>query len=805
MHNLMQDVRYALRTLVKSPAFTLVALAALALGIGANTAIFSMVYTVMLRPLPYPEPQQMVMVWEDWQRKGGPQREWTNPTNFADWRAQNTVFSEMFFINGWNPTLTGDGEPELLNGSAASHGMFATLGVQPALGRGLSEAEDKPNGPRVIVLSDALWRRRFGADRNVLGRTVQLSGNPYTIIGVMPRHFMYPIIQNAELWTPAQLEPVNSRGNAFLRVIARLKPGVSLQQAQAEMSTIAARLEQQYPETNKGGGIYLANLQADMAGGARPALLVLLGAVGFVLLIACANVANLLLARASVRQKEIAVRTALGASRGRLIAQLLTESVLLSAAGGVLGLAIAYWTSSALGAYAANSIGQSYDFSLDGAVLAFTAVVSLATGMIFGLAPALEVTRNGLQDSLKEGARGSSGARQNLRRVLVVSEVALSLVLLVGAGLLMKSFYLLLKQNPGFNPKNVVAMSITLPQTKYPEAAQSMATFAQILETIRALPGVKSAGAVNNLPLGPNNSDATFFVQGQPDPPAERQQRAWYTPITSGYLETMQIPLLRGRLFEERDTAQASRVILINETLAKEYFPGEDPVGKRLGFGRRATPQTNYREIVGVVGNVRFFGLNQEETAAIYFPHAQVASRRMNIVARTEGDPMAIAAALRSAVWRFDRDLAIPSLQTLEEVISGSLTARRFTLLLLGAFSALAMLLAAIGLYGVMAYAVAQRTREIGIRMALGAHPRDVLRLVLGQGMALTGVGLAIGIALALALGRSMSSLLYGLAPHDPATFAAVAMLLAGVAALASYIPARRAMRVDPVVALRYE
>ncbi len=805
MHNLMQDVRYALRTLVKSPAFTLVALAALALGIGANTAIFSMVYTVMLRPLPYPEPQQMVMVWEDWQRKGGPQREWTNPTNFADWRAQNTVFSEMFFINGWNPTLTGDGEPELLNGSAASHGMFATLGVQPALGRGFSEAEDKPNGPRVIVLSDALWRRRFGADRNVLGRTVQLSGNPYTIIGVMPRHFMYPIIQNAELWTPAQLEPVNSRGNAFLRVIARLKPGVSLQQAQAEMSTIAARLEQQYPETNKGGGIYLANLQADMAGGARPALLVLLGAVGFVLLIACANVANLLLARASVRQKEIAVRTALGASRGRLIAQLLTESVLLSAAGGVLGLAIAYWTSSALGAYAANSIGQSYDFSLDGAVLAFTAVVSLATGMIFGLAPALEVTRNGLQDSLKEGARGSSGARQNLRRVLVVSEVALSLVLLVGAGLLMKSFYLLLKQNPGFNPKNVVAMSITLPQTKYPEAAQSTATFAQILETIRALPGVKSAGAVNNLPLGPNNSDATFFVQGQPDPPAERQQRAWYTPITTGYLETMQIPLLRGRLFEERDTAQAGRVILINETLAKEYFPGEDPVGKRLGFGRRATPQTNYREIVGVVGNVRFFGLNQEETAAIYFPHAQVASRRMNIVARTEGDPMAIAAALRSAVWRFDRDLAIPSLQTLEEVISGSLTARRFTLLLLGAFSALAMLLAAIGLYGVMAYAVAQRTREIGIRMALGAHPRDVLRLVLGQGMALTGVGLAIGIALALALGRSMSSLLYGLAPHDPATFAAVAMLLAGVAALASYIPARRAMRVDPVVALRYE
>ncbi len=805
MAGVLQEVRYALRTLAAQPGFALVTLVVLALGIGANTAIFSIVYSVMLRPLPYPQSERLVMVWEDYQRRGGPQREWTNPANFNDWRVQNHSFSEMFFINGWSPTLTGDAEPELLNGSTVSHGMFATLGVPPAIGRAFSETEDKPNGQRVIVLSDGFWKRRFGGDAGILGRAVQLSGNAYTVIGVMPASFRFPIIPIADLWTPAQLSPTDQRGGAFLRVIARLKPGVTLEQAQAEMSTIAAQLEQQYPETNKGTGIFLANLQADMAGGARPALLLLLSAAGFVLLIACANVANLLIARASARQKEIAVRMALGASRMRLVRQLLTESLLLSAAGGALGLLLAVWISGFLTSTAPDGLAQAYNFALDGNVLLFTALVALLTGIFFGLAPALQATRPGLQGALQEGSRGSTGAGDRLRRVLVVSEVALSLALLAGAGLLLKSFYLVLQQNPGFNPHNVMAMSITLPQSKYAEAPQTTAMYGQLLQAIRALPGVKSAGAVNNLPLGGNNSDTTFFVEGRPDPPAEQQQRAWYTPITTGYLETMQIPLLRGRVFEERDDARAGRVILINESLAKQYFPGVDPIGKRIGSGRRATAETRWREIVGVVGNVRFFGLEQEESPAIYFPHAQVASRRMNIVVRLESDPAALAAALRNTVWQFDRDLAIPQMQTLEQVIALSVASRRFSLLLVGAFAGLALLLAAVGIYGLMAFAVTQRTREIGIRMALGAQPREMLGLVLGQGMALTGIGAGIGIALAMLLGRGMGALLFGITPYDPATFALVAMALMGISALASYIPARRAMRVDPVVALRNE
>ncbi len=805
MENLWQDVKYALRTLAANPGFALVTLLVLALGIGANTAIFSIVYSVLLRPLPYPQPDRLVMVWEDYQRRGGPQREWTNPTNFTDWRAQSHSFSEMFFINGWNPTLTGNGEPELINGSAVSHGMFATLGVQPVIGRAFTEVEDKPNGERVLVLSDGFWKRKFGGEPSVLGRSLQLSGNAYTVIGVMPASFRFPIISNADMWTPAQLSPANQRGNAFLRVIARLKPGVTLQQAQSEMSTIAARLEQQYPETNKGTGIFLANLQADMASSSRLALLLLLSAAGFVLLIACANVANLQIARSTSRQREIAVRMALGAGRGRLMRQLLTESVLLSLMGGATGLLVAIWVSSILTATAPDGVAQSYVFALDTNVLLFAAAISLLTGIFFGLAPAMQATRPALQGVLQEGSRGSSRGSERLRRLLVVSEVALSLVLLAGAGLLLKSFYLVLQQNPGFNPQNVMAMSITLPQTKYSEAPQTTALYQQLLQAVRALPGVKSAGAVNNLPLGGNNSDTTFFVEGLPDPSAEKQQRAWYTPITTGYLETMQIPLLRGRVFEDRDDAKAGQVILINETMARQYFPGTDPIGKRIGFGSRPTPQTRWREIVGVVGNVRFFGLEQEESAAIYFPHAQIASRRMNIVVRAEGDPITLAAALRSTVWQFDRDLAIPQMQTLEQVISGPVSSRRYSLFLIGSFAALAMVLAAIGIYGLMAYAVTQRTREIGIRMALGARPGEMLALILEQGMTLAAIGAGVGIALALALGRAMSTLLFGVTAYDPATFVLVAAALLAISALACYVPARRAMRVDPVVALRYE
>jgi len=804
MTQLLQDLKYAVRTLGKNPGFTFVILAVLALGIGANTAIFSIVYAVMLRPLPYPQAERLVMVWEDYQKRGGPQREWTNPANFADWRAQNTSFSEMFFLNDWNPTLTGDAEPELVSGSLVSQGMFATLGVQPALGRAFSEVEDKPKGERVLVLSDGYWKRRFGGDRQILGRSLLLSGNAYTVIGIMPPGFRFPIIPNADVWAPAQLA-ADSRGNAFLRVIARLKPGVSIGQASSEMNTIAGRLEQQYPETNKGTGVFLANLQADMAGPARLALLLLLSAVGLVLLIACANVANLLMARASARQKEIAVRRALGASRGRLVRQLLTESLLLSFAGGVLGILLAVWLSGILAAAAPDGLAQAYSFTMDANILLFTALVSLVTGVLFGIAPALQATRREVQGVLQEGSRGSSGAHDRMRRALVVCEVALSLVLLTGAGLLLKSFYLVLQQNPGFNPQHVMALSINLPQTKYAEAPQATAMYREILQAVRALPGVTSAGAVNNLPLSGNNSDTTFFVEGQSESSADYKHRAWYTPITTGYLETMQIPLRRGRGFSERDDAQAGRVILINETMARQFFPGADPIGKRIGFGQRPSAETKWREIVGVVGNVRFFGLEQEEDPAIYFPHAQVAARRMNVVVRSTGDAVALGAALRSTVWGLDRDLAIPQMQTLEEVISLSVASRKFSLFLVGAFAALALLLAAVGLYGLMSFAVTQRTREIGIRMALGAQPGEMRALVLKQGMVLAGIGAGLGLLLALALGRSLETLLFGIRPNDPATFVAVAVALAAVAALACYIPARRATRVDPMVALRYE
>lgn len=804
MTHLIQDLTYAVRTLIKAPAFALVALVALALGIGANTAIFSMVHAVMLRPLPYPQPERLVMVWEDYQRRGGPQREWTNPANFDDWRRQNQVFDELFFITGWGPTLTGDGEPEQLNGAVVSHGMFATLGVQPALGRAFTADEDRPNGERVAVLSHALWRQRFGGDPGVIGRVVTLSGNPFTIIGVMPEAFRFPVIANAQLWAPAQLEP-GQRGNAFLRVIGRLKADVSLSQAQAEMSTIAARLEQEYPDTNAGTGIYLAGLQADLAGPARPALLVLLGAVAFVLLIACANVANLLLARAGTRQREVAVRMALGATRGRLMRQFLTESVVLSVLGGALGLLLAFWVSDSLAVVAPNGLPQPGGTGIDASVLGFTLLVSVLTGLVFGTAPALDATRVDLHVTMKEGGRGSPGGRQALRRLLVVSEVALSLVLLVGAGLLMKSFYMLLHVDPGFNPKNAIVMTLVLPQSKYEEAEQTLSLYARLLEAVRALPGVQAAGAVNNLPLGDGHSDTTFIVEGRPIPNPDQRPHAWFSPVTTGYFEAMGIRLLRGRGFDQHDTAQAGRVIVINESMAKEFWPGENPVGKRIGTGIGAPQGPTWREVVGVVGNVHSFGLDREEPSSMYFPHEQVPSRRMNVVVRTAGDPLALAASLRSTVWRFDPDLAIPSMQTLEQVIAGSVSERRFTMFLLAAFSALALLLASIGLYGVMAFAVTRRTREIGIRIALGARPGEVMRLILGQGLALTAVGLGVGVILALALGRGLSALLFGIAPHDPATLAAVVATLAGVAALASYIPARRAMRVDPVIALRHE
>ncbi len=805
MATFIQDLRFALRTLRKSPGFALVAVLTLALGIGANSAIFSVVNGMLLRPLPYPDAHQLVRVWADWEKRNGPKREWTNPADFHDWRSQGTLFTEMYFVSGWAATLTGDGEPELLNGAVVSHGMFATLGVQPALGRGFTESEDKPNAPGVFVISDSLWKRRFGGDKNVLGRTVKLNdGITYTIIGVMPPSFRFPDPPTTEVWTPAQFAATN-RGNAYLRVIGRLKPGVTLVQAQAEMNTVAARLEQQYPATNKSIGIALIPLQEDLAGPARTALLVLLGAVGFVLLIACANVANLLLARATARQREIAIRIALGAGRGRLLRQLLTESLLLSAAGGLLGLLLAVWAANWLAASAPGGFSGTFQLGVDRWVIGFTLLLAVGTGFIFGLAPALQATRPASTDALKKGGRGVASGQHRMRSALVIAELALSLVLLVGAGLLLKSFYTLLRVSPGFNPNNVLTAELILPQVKYREGAHAQQFYTQLIENVRRMPGVLSAAAINNLPLGDNNTDTSFLIEGRPAPQPDQFPTAWLTPVTPGYFSTMGIPLVRGRVLDERDHAQAPLVIVINESMAKQYWPGEEPIGRRIGTGQRSPQGPTWWEVVGVVSNVRQFGLDRDEPPAFYLSHAQRTSRRMNLVVRTAGDPLALAPAVRSAVWAQDRDLAIPSIITMEKLIAQSVADRRFTMALLGAFATLAMALAAIGIYGVMAYNVTQRTHEIGIRMALGAQRGHVLRMVIGQGMTLAGIGVGLGLLGALALSGFLEKLLFGIATRDALTFAAVPLAMAGVALLACWIPARRAMRVDPMVALRYE
>jgi putative ABC transport system permease protein len=805
MGNLLQDIRYALRTLAKTPAFTLTVVLVLALGIGANSTIFSVVNGVLLRPLPYPEPGRLVMIWEDYQRVGGPAREWTNPADFNDWRTMSASFAEMFAANDWSPTLTGEGEPELLNAAVATQGMFATLGVQPALGRGFREEEDKPGAARVVLLSDGLWKRRFGGRPEAIGRVLMLSGNAATIIGVMPAGFRFPVVSNAEIWSPMQAAPTSGRGGAFVRVVGRLKPGVELASAQAEMDTIAARIARANPETNNKIGVTLVGLQTDMARPVREALLVLLGAVGFVLLIACANVANLLLARATARQREIAIRVALGASRARLARQLLTESLLLSGAGAALGLTLAWWGADWLAAGDPAGLAQSFDLRVDYSVAAFALVLALGTGLLFGLAPAMQAVRTGPNEALQEGARGSSGRSNRVRSALVVAEVALSLVLLVGAGLLLKSFASLLRTSPGFNPQNVLTVSLTLPQVKYPEAAQSAQFYSRLLERVRAMPGVRAVAAINNLPLGGTNSDTNFVIEGRPAPRQGEMQGAWFSPVTTGYFQAMNIPVLQGRPLDERDHSQAPLAVVINEAMARRYWPGESPIGKRIGTGRRSPTAPTWWQVVGVVGNVRAFTMESDEPPTFYIAHAQRPARRMNLVIRTAGDPLALAPALRSAVWELDRDLAVPSIATLDAVVGSSLAQRRFIMVLLAGFSAVALVMAAVGLYGVMAYIVTQRTNEIGIRMALGAQPRDVLALVLRQGMTLAGLGVAIGVALALAVARSMESLVYDTSPRDPATIAAITATLALAALAACYIPARRAARVDPLVALRHE
>jgi putative ABC transport system permease protein len=810
IESLIQDFRYGLRMLVKNPGFTFVAVLALALGIGANSAIFSVVNTVLLRPLPYTDPERLVMVWEDAAKRGFP-RDTPAAANYIDWRDQNQVFEGMAAIADQSFNLTGVGDPERIDGRRVSANLFALLGVEPQLGRAFLPEEDRPGGNRVVVMSHGLWQRRFGSDINIAGKAFTLNGESYTVVGVMPPGFQFPS-RDDELWVPIAHSPQEAanRGRHYLQVIARMKPGVTLQQAQTEMNTIAVRLQQQYPQ-NADLGAAVVPLHEHVAGDIKPALLVLLGAVGFVLLIACANVANLLLARAAVRQKEITIRVALGAGSFRLIRQFLTESILLAGLGGVVGLLFAVWGIGLLTTFIPDNISQARSISIDAKVLLFTLGVSLLTGLIFGLAPALQASRFNLNETLKEGGRDSAaGSRGNrIRSLLVVAEVAVSLILLIGAGLLINSFLRLRNVDPGFRADNLLTMRIVLPELKYPDHARRSAFYTELINRIEALPGVKSAAVANWIPLVRQGDSIGFSIEGRPDPaPGQGQRPTVVTRVTSPrYFRTMGIQLLNGREFGDEDKVDSPAVAVVSETMARRFWPDEDPIGKRITPGQLdSTDPDDWITIVGVAKDVRQVELVAPPKPQMYLSYRQAAFfAPRHLVVSTAVEPLGMAAVVRKAVWEIDKDQPVSNIKTMEDVLSESIARQRFSMLLLGIFAALALVLAAVGIYGVMSYSVAQRTHEIGIRMALGARKRDVLKLTVGEALKLVLVGVVIGLVASFLLTRVMSSLLYGIGATDPTTFAGISLVLIGVALLASYIPARRATRIDPMVALRYE
>ena len=811
MNTLLQDIRFGLRMLLKSPSVSIVATIALALGIGANTAIFSVVNAVLLRPLPFPDPDSLVSVYEtDTQR--GQQRGSHSYPNFMDLRAQNTVFQHISTYRSGDYVMTGRGEPVRLQGSVVTADLFPLLGVAPALGRTFVADEDKPSDNRVVILSHDLFRRRFNSDPSILNQAITLEGRSFTVIGVMPPSFEFPIQNDpVELWTTiagdaSGSEPVTGkRGAHFLQVIGRLKPGVSKEQAQSEITTIAARLEQQYPDTNTHKSLRLESALTALVGDIRPVLLILLGAVACVLLIACANVANLLLARATSRHKEMAIRAAMGASRMRVIRQLLTESVLLSLVGGGVGLLLAVWWSDLLIALGKEDIPRAVQVGMDWRVLGFTLGVSLLTGLIFGLAPAFHSSKTELVESLKEGGRGTSeGARRNrVRNVLVVGELATVVILLVGAGLLIQSLWRLQRVNSGLQPENVLTANVGLPEIKYKSDRQSQ-FFIDLRNRLEATPGVQSASSIYPLPLSGDRFSISFEIEGRPMAPKDHPSAEFFTAGV-GYFRSLGIPLIKGRDFEDRDKHGSTPVIIISETFARRYFPNEDPLGKRIhpGIPSIENEDSTMREIVGVVGDVRNRGLNTESRPAYYVPQTQVPFSQMVMVVKTAGEPRGMISALTKEVAAMDADIPLFGVKSMEEYLSASVAAPRFNTTLLTIFASVALVLTIVGLYGVMSYSVAQRTNEIGIRLALGAQSRDVLLMIVKQGSWLIVLGLAIGLAGAYAATRVMASLLFGVTAKDPFTFAAVAVLLALVALLACYVPAWRATKVDPMEALR--
>lgn len=813
-----QDIKYGARMLLKSPGFTLVAVITLALGIGANTAIFSVVNAVLLRPLSYKDSNRIVTVLRDG-------RQPISPANFLDLQGQNKSFEQMAAAELWGGTLTGGDRAESLVGLRMGDNLFSLLGVQPLIGRAFATDDYQPGKERVIVLGHSLWQRRFGGEQNILGRQITLDGESYTVVGVMPRDFRFPPFwaTRAEMWSPLVLANRAAQRNASsLRAFGRLNAGVTREQAQAEMDAISKQLEKTYPETNTGVTVRVDPLHEKVVGDVRPALLVLLGAVCLVLLIACANVANLLLARAATRQKEMAIRAALGASRWRVTRQLLTESVILALLGGATGLLLAFWlidlltkllegntTSLSLTMPRLNEIG------VDLPTLGFTLVVALLTGVFFGVIPALQASRQNLNETLREGGRGATLNRrgQRLRGALIVAEMSIAVVLLIGAGLMMRSFLRLQAIDPGFDPRNVLTFTVSLAGAKQYVGAQRELFYRGLIEQLKKLPGVQSASAVNHLPLAGDTWGMSIAIEGHPLPSPGETNRAVYRVSLPDYFRTMGMSLHRGRDFNDRDVMDAPGVVIINETAARRHWAGEDPIGKRLTLG---DPRTNpkWLTVVGVVKDVKQEAWTSEPSDEVYLPFLQSksyveetgrATSYMTIAIRTTTDPLTLTTAAQNAVWSLDKNLPVSNVASLEQVIADAVLQPRFNLLLIGIFAAVALLLSAVGLYGVIAYFVTERTREIGIRLALGAQTGDVMKIVVGQGVLLSLIGIAIGIAAAFALARVVASLLYGVSATDPATFVGVAILLIFVALFACYIPARRAMKVDPMIALRYE
>ncbi|MGA8144332.1 MAG: ABC transporter permease [Candidatus Acidiferrales bacterium] len=814
MQSLLQDIRFGVRMLTKNLGFTIIAVLTLALGIGANTAIFSVVNAELLRPLPFHDPGRLVRVGVTNSRTG-----WRFGTadypDFDDWRSQNKVFEKIAAYHDSNFTLTGVASPAHLEGEVASADLFALLGATPELGRTFLPNEDEANH-NVVILNHQLWKQQFGGDREIVGRTITLNNRGYTVVGVMPAEFEFPIQRKpVSVWTTFSVDQVSDdntppetkqRGAHFFSVIARLKPGVSITQAQAAMDVITAGLAKEYPDTNKYSGVQLESEKEKITGAIRPALIMLMAAVGLVLLIACVNVANLLLARATTRGREIAIRAALGAGRTRVVRQLLTESLLLAGLAGVFGVMIAAWGSAFLVRLSPQDLPRAAEIHTDSWVLAFTVGISLLTGLVFGLAPAIQVTRSNLVDALKEGSLSTTAGshRHHLRSWLVIVEMALALVLLVSAGLLVRSLVRLQNVNPGFDPHNVLAADLDLPDRKYTNARQDQ--FArELMPKLAALPGVQSVAGVFPLPMTGSEMRTSVEIEGRPVAKSDEVHSTIFS-ITPDYFRTMKIALLQGRDFTTQDGPDSNPVVIVNESLARQFFPGENPIGKHIRPGISVDEKpSRMREIVGVVADVKFKDLTSEWLPTSYLPQAQIPIGSITIVARASGDPSSLALPLAEAVHSIDPDLPAYNVKTVEDYLDGTIAIPRFNTLLLGIFAGLALVLTAIGLYGVISYSVAQRTHEIGIRMALGAQPRDMLRLVVGQGSRLALYGIGLGLITALVFTHFLSSLLFGVTATDPISFATVVVVLFAVVVLACYVPARRAMRVDPMVALRYE